>query len=120
MKVLERGDDLWRSVECPFCKSTLLIEDEDVSVERFWDGEDACYDSRAFAFCVVCQRRLGLDVPDSLKKHRLFAKEILDLEKLGEECAKEDTTIHMIGDKSSWSISVRKGTICLSSGKGDR
>jgi len=107
MKVLETPKDRWRSVKCSSCSAKLEVEDSDVEVERFWDGEDGCYDTRTFVVCVVCSKRFQIDcVPTEIKDRRLGEREARDLETLGRETVAvgRELTIHR--NECGWSINV--------------
>jgi len=81
VRVIELGSERWRRKRCPGCDSDLMIGDEDVSVERSWDGEDGCFDSRAYVVCVVCQRRFMVDVPSTLRERKLQETAVASPEK---------------------------------------
>lgn len=75
MKVLENGPDRWRRITCRGCNSVLFVEDEDVLVERYWDEEDGCLDSRARILCCVCNRTITIEAPHDFKTCRLREQE---------------------------------------------
>lgn len=122
MKVIECGSDLWRNVKCQACRSVLGIENDDVQVERYWDGEDGCCDSRVYVVCVACSARISIDAPSMVVERRLREQEVSDLEKLGSETVAAGYELSIDKNECGWNINVmdRKKSECLGHGHGDR